>query len=188
MKSILLTTLLILGLITSAQAQKTPIVLTVDMGEVYQNYEKAQEALEKFQSSVDNANTEIQALLEQRQALQAEAEDINTKALSNETSDAMKTQLQQQLQTKVQEMRAKEMEINQFRQQTQAFITDRRNSIFRIHVDAISETVEAIAKERGADMVFNTAAGTGVSSVVYSDDSFDITQECITRLNAAAAE
>lgn len=179
-KKFLLTILAAFLAVGALQAQKTPMVVTVNMGELYQNYWKAQEADEKFQSSVENAQQEIQAMIEEGMGMANELQDLQSKMNNPAVSEAAREKYNTEIQEKAKAIREKEAEVNRYRQQTESTLQKRRQAIVQLHISEIREEVIKVAKEKGADLVLNSAG----MAVVYFDESFDITQEVLTKLNA----
>ena len=179
-KKFLLTILAAFLAVGALQAQKTPMVVTVNMGELYQNYWKAQEADEKFQSSVENAQQEIQAMIEEGMGMANELQDLQSKMNNPAVSEAAREKYNTEIQDKAKAIREKEGEVNRYRQQTESTLQKRRQAIVQLHISEIREEVIKVAKEKGADLVLNSAG----MAVVYFDESFDITQEVLAKLNA----
>ena len=179
-KKFLLTILAAFMAVGVLQAQKTPMVVTVNMGDLYKNYWKAQEADEKFQSSVENAQQEIQAMIEEGMGMANELQDIQGKMNNPALSESAREKFNAEAIDKSKAIREKEAEVNRYRQQTEKTLQQRRQSIVQLHVSEIREEVIKVAKEKGADLVLNSAG----MAVVYFDESFDITQEVLAKLNA----
>lgn len=180
MKKVLLSLFVALAATAALHAQKTPMVLTVNMGELYQNYWKAQENDEKFQSSVDNAQQEIQAMIEEGMGLASELQELQGKINNPALTEDARERFTAEAQEKAKLIREKEAEVNTYRQKTDRTLQQRRQNIIELHVSEIREVVIQMAKDKGADLVLNT----GGMTVVYYDESFDITQEVLAKLNA----
>lgn len=176
--------LLAAGASLSAFAQSTPVMVTVDMQSLYQNYERAAEARERFQSSVDNATEEVQTMQKEIQQLQEELQTLNDQLQSDALNEAAESEMQEQLQEGISRLREKQMQVQEFRQQTQNFLRERSQSILQLHYREIQDVVAQIAEEIGADLVLNSSG----TMVVYAAESFDITDDVLERLNAQAAE
>jgi Skp family chaperone for outer membrane proteins len=50
-------------------------------------------------------------------------------------------------------------------------------------LDDVKPVIEAVAKDKGADLVLNS--GFNPSGVLFADTSLDVTEEVVKRLNAA---
>ncbi len=163
-----------------AYAQKTPLVLTVDMGQLYNDYWKAQEAQEKFNSSVENAQQEIQTMIDEGMAMAQDLQGMQEKLNNPALSEDAKKEIATEAQAKANLIRQKELDVNNYRQQTDRTLQQRRQSIVNLHLSEIKEVVVEVAKSKGADLVLNTNG----LAVVYFDPSFDVTQDVLAKLNA----
>lgn len=182
MKTTIITIFAIALAALSAQAQKQPTVLMVNMEELYENYAKAQEANEKFKSSVQSAEDEVKAMIEAGRELFKELEEIEEKIQNPGTAESAKETLMSELEEKRKIVRMKETEVNQYRQNTQRNLQQSRQSILNLHLSEIKEVVKQVAQEKGADIVLNSNPNS--MAVLYFDASFDATAEVIAKLNA----
>ena len=174
-------TLAVFALLSAvASAQKAPLVLTVDMGLLYNDYWKAQKAQDKFATSVENAQQEIQQMIEEGMELANKLQELQVKINSPAITDEAKRGLTRQAQETAGLIRQKEIDVNNYRQQTDRTLQQRRQSIVNLHLSEIREIVVEVAKQKGADLVLNTNG----LAVVYYDESFDVTADILEKLNA----
>ncbi|MEO0794912.1 MAG: OmpH family outer membrane protein [Verrucomicrobiota bacterium] len=155
-------------------------ILTVDVAKLYENYWKAAEAEEKFKSSIENAQQEIQTMIQEGMSMTEKLQALQAEANQPAISEERKAEIGQQLQKDILAIQQKEAEVNQFRQQTDRQLQQRRQAITELHISEIREVVTEVAQSKSADMVLNTQG----LAVVYSKDSMDITDEVIVKLNA----
>jgi len=177
------TTLTLLTLVTLsgvALAQNAQVILTVDMGVLYNEYWKAQEAQAKFQSSVENAQQEIQTMMEEGQSLAQQLQDFQDKMNNPAITEDSKQQILAEAQETANLIRQKEAEVNNYRQQTDRTLQQRRQSIINLHISEIRDVVSEVAKQKNADLVLNTQG----LAVVFNNDALDITQAVLTELNS----
>ncbi len=179
-----LLTLISVGLSASAFAQTTPKVVTVDMQKLYQDYKRAAEARDRFQSSVTNAQTELETMRASVTTLQEKLTQLNDQLQSDALAEAARTAMTAELQTGVAEMRRQQQKMMEFQQQTQQFLQERQQSILQIHYREIQEVAQEIAKGMGADMVLNTTG----TMVVFADPKYDITDRVLAELNKRPVE
>ena len=175
-----LVTLLATGAVIGASAQSSPVMVTVDMQQVYQNYERAAEARERFQSSVTNAEEEVQTMQQEMQTMQQELQTLNEQLQSDALAEAAREEMTTELQQGLTELRQKQQQLLEFRQQTQNFLQERSQSIMQLHYREIQEVVGQMAQEMNADLVLNSSG----AMVVYAAPKFDITEQVLERLNA----
>jgi outer membrane protein len=180
MKKSLLTLIAIFGLVALAQAEVK--IVTVDMNRVFNEYFRIQEAQARFQESVNEANADIQEMIERGRTVAEEFEvevaKIENPALTESAQQAAR-QRAGELQQRLQQMEA---EIQRFQQETQAVLQERRQNILNLHIGEIREAVQRVARRSGATVALNTQG----NSVIFADASLDITTEVLTRLNENA--
>lgn len=155
-------------------------VLTVDMGEIYNNYYRAQEAQSKFNSSVENAQEEIRKMIDEGRTMAEEFQELMAKANNPAYTEDAREKYGKQAEELQQQIRRKETEVNNFKQQADQQLAARRQSTLNLHLDEIKLAVKQVAQRQGADMVLNSN-GLGI---VYFQESSDITQSVLDILNA----
>ena len=163
----------------SANLQAELKILTVDIGKVHSNYERAQKAQKKFGTTVQGAQEEIRTLIEEGRELSNEYQDIVAKANNPALSESARKKFGKEAEQLQKKMRRKETEINNFKQQTDQQLGARRNQMMKLHLDEIRSGIKTIAEKRKADFVFNSN-GTGL---LYHKEGTDITQAVIDNLN-----
>lgn len=167
--------------VARAEAAFKPVV--VDMAKVFDNHYKTEEAYAKFnefgqkvQEQLDSVSKQIQELANQYQELvdQSHSTVLKPEARAQAETDAQKKAEEiQKLQNDAQNFRAKNQGVIQQR------IKTHRDGLF----EEITVVVKKIAQARGATLVLDKSNVTGVPSVVYSDDSYDITDEVMKEVN-----
>ncbi|GHC08336.1 OmpH family outer membrane protein [Cerasicoccus arenae] len=176
----LLITLLAFSAINMAFAE-TPVILTVNVAKLYDGYWKAKEAEAKFQSSIENAQQEIQSMITEGMAMTEKLQALQAESGSPAISKDRKDEIAQEAQTQIQAIQQKERDVNAFRQKTDRQLQQRRQAITELHLSDIQEVVTEVAEEKGADLVLNTQG----LAVVFSKESMDVTDDVLTKLNAA---
>ncbi len=169
--------------LVGVQAAKEPIknnldILVVNVSEVYSSYYRAQEGQEKLQAIIDAAQKELNTMIENGTALAKEVEDMQVKFNNPSLSEDAKKDLQEQLKTKIADLQAKEMEVNQFRQDKQNQFNERRQSMLNLYLGEIGDAANKVAKSRGAKYILNA------NSVIYTAPEANATEDVITVLNA----
>lgn len=154
--------------------------LIIDLNLAYSNYYRAQEALERFQELVDEADKEINDMFQKGVAVAQELDELQGKINSPSTSDDAKKKLTEEANKKAEDLRQREVEINRFRQEKQGQLAERRQSIMNLYLREIGDAAAKIARERGADYVLNASA------LVYGDPSIDVTEDVVSDLNRNA--
>ncbi|OHE74315.1 MAG: hypothetical protein A2Y14_00135 [Verrucomicrobia bacterium GWF2_51_19] len=169
--------LLLLVWALSASALSAEVILTVDLGEVYEQYYKAKIAQESFNTLVSNAQKEIQKMIQEGQELFKKLQENQEKLNNPGLSDDARKKLTEQLEKQAEELRKKEFDVNQFKQNTDFSLAQRRETIVKQHLDEIRKVVETIAKSKKADFVFNN------EMLLYGNPSANITPDVIKKVN-----
>lgn len=173
---------LMVALTATAVAQSSPRMITVDMGRLFSEYFKVQDAEAKFQSSVETANQEIQTNVETLQEMVQSFQDLQARAGNATLSEEARNEAAQRAGGMQQEIVAERQRINQFQQQTNNRLSQRRQAIINVHMQEIADVVSQYARDQGADLVLNTTG----NFVVYANTSFDKTDDVLAILNADA--
>lgn len=156
-------------------------VLTVDAGELYNRYDKAIEAREKFNQAEENARKEINDMLQEGMKLHDAFKELQAKANNPSLTEEAKNKFVEEANTKLKLIEEKQMQIAQYKQQAEQTLLQRQQSITNLHLSDMKDACAKLAKEKGANLVLNS---TGVL-LMYSDGSADITEEAIEVLNAS---
>lgn len=159
-------------------AQKAPIIGTVDVQRVLNDYTAFQTAVEKIRGSVAPVEEEIKKMQENIQQIITEGREVETMEKNPAASDSAraeatsrKTQLQEQLQQE-------QMKMNQFRQQAQQLAQKGQQDELAPLQEKAVEAVATVAKDKGIDLVL------AKNAVIFADDSLEITDAVIAVLNA----
>ena len=169
----------------AAQAQPAPKILVVDMAKLYDAHYKTEEQNGKLKADQQKAEDELQKLNSEGNALVKQFNDIKEQ-LNNPTLSAdAKTKTQQEFEAKGQEIQRKQAEVNAFRGNTQRSLQQRINNFKQFLLEEISKIAVDIAKKKGATLLVDKSGPTliGMSSVLYFDPSYDITDEVAKEIN-----
>jgi len=167
-----------------AQAQPAFKLLVVDIAKLYDTHWESIETKAKLQADDQRAqedvakmNTEGNALVEEYKALNEQA---NNPAL---TADA-KNKAQADAQKKLQAIQQKKQEVDTFMQNTQNSLQTRMRNFNSMMLEKISKVAGDVGKRKGATLVLDKSGPTviGISSVIYFDPSYDITDEVAKEL------
>lgn len=155
-------------------------MLTVDAGELYAKYNKANEARDKFSQAAENAQKEVDDMIQEGLKIGDEYNDLLAKANNPALTEAAKKKFLDEAGEKAKLIEDKQRQIAQYQQQATETLSQRNQSLMNLHLNDMKEVCAKIAKDNGANLVLNT---TGVL-VMYADEKTDITQEAIAVLNA----
>lgn len=159
-------------------AQKTPLVATVDVQRVLNDYSEFQAAVAKVRASVEPVEQEMQKMQQSLQAIVAEGRAAETTAKNPAASD----EARQEAQAKVAELGAKLQSeqgmLRQFQQQAQQLAQQGQKEQLEPLQQKALEVVKTVATDKGLDLVIPT------NSVIYSAPTLEITDSVIAVLNA----
>ncbi len=168
----------------TAQAQTLKIHV-VDMAKLYDNHYKTLEQNAKIQADdqkaqeeVDKMNKEGNGFVEEYKAL---ADQSTNPALSAEA----KSKAQNDAQKKLEGIQQKKNEIATFIQNTRNSLQQRLQTFRSLMLEEISKIATDVAKRKGATLLLDKAGptGIGISSIVYADAGFEITDEVMKEIN-----
>ncbi|HXN35118.1 MAG TPA: OmpH family outer membrane protein [Opitutaceae bacterium] len=169
----------------AAQAQTAPKILVVDLAKIFDTHYKTQEQQAKLQADEAKAQDQLSAITKEGEALVAEYKDLDDLTKSATASVDAKDKAQADEQKKAEE-------INQKRQEQQAFVTNTQRTLQQrfqtfktLMIEEISKTAVDIAKAHGATFLLDKSGPTlvGVSNVLYFEPDLDITDEVIAAIN-----
>lgn len=153
-------------------------MLTVDAAEMYSKYNKAVEAREKFNQAAENAQKEVNDMIQEGLKIGDDYNDLLTKSNNPALTESAKKKFLDEANDKFKLIQDKERQIAQYQQQAADTLAQRNQSVMSLHLNDMKEVCAKIAKDNGANLVLNT------TSVMYADPATDITQEAIVLLNA----
>lgn len=167
-----------------AQAQPAFKLLVVDMAKLYDTHwetidqnAKLQTDDQKAQDEVAKMNTEGNGLVTEYTALKEQADNpaLTAEAKGKAQADAQK---------KLQAIQQKQQEVQAFVQNTQRSLQQRLQNFRSLMLEKISKVAVEVGKRKGATLVLDKAGPTliGVSSVIYFDPAYDITDEVAKEL------
>jgi len=163
-------------------------IVTVDLNRVFNEYYKTPASTAKLKETAESYNKEQDDLLAQFRKFSDELAKLQEDQEKPEYTEEVRAQKRKLVKDKLEQIKAKEGEIQNYRR-THAEMLQQR--IQRLRQGIIKEIQEVIAKEArdlGYLYVFDKSGQThnGVPTVVYSQDSLDITEDIIKVLNRNA--
>lgn len=160
----------------SAASQK---ILSVDLQKVFENYEAAQAAQAAYNADFEAAGQEFRGMYDDGMKLQEEINALHEKADNEALVESAREKYRNEAEEKIEQLRAKETEFLQMRQEANKKFAERRNKELLEQEQAIKEATAIVAKSQKADIVLNKVPGT-----LYIKDELDITQLVIKQLNS----
>ena len=173
--------------VASAVASAAEIRLaTADMNRLFENYHRTAEAQARFQSAVEAAQSSAETMMADGQSLVEEyrklVDEANSPALSADARERAEARAEEKLQT----IREKEREVQQFQANTQRALQQRQVNHRQLMMEEIKEVVKSIAEARGANLVLDSsdlARQGGIGGVIFVSPEFDVTEEALKELN-----
>lgn len=168
-----------------ASAQPAVKILVVDMAKLYDTHYKTLEQNAKIQADDQKAQEEVEKMNKEGNALVEEYKTLNDQSNNPALSAEAKGKAQDAAQKKLEAIQNKQREVQTFIQNTRNSLGQRLNNFRGIMLEDISKAATEIAKRKGATLLLDKAGptGIGISSLVYVDAAYDITDEVQKELN-----
>jgi outer membrane protein len=176
------------GLLAGAaalHAQATLKVVVVDMAKVYDTHYKTEEANAKFNDAAQRAQEQLEGLNKQIQAAVDEYKALAEQTKSPMANDQAKAKAAEDAQKKMQEIQGMQNEAQNFRARTQQSLQQRAKNHRDLIMDEIMKVVNDLSRAKGATLVLDKSGPSilGIPVVLYSDPSYDITEEVVKEVN-----
>ncbi|MGH7994782.1 MAG: OmpH family outer membrane protein [Opitutaceae bacterium] len=169
-----------------AHADQAPLkIAIVDMNKVFTTHYETIAEQAKLKADSEKAQNDLNQMRKDAQDLynkyKAAADQVNNPTA---TADA-KTKAQADADQMKQQVQQKINDINQFQNNAREDIQRRILQFRKMILGEISKTVTEVALRHGATLVLDSSGPTtaGIPAVIYSDPSYDITNEVIAEIN-----
>jgi len=169
-----------------SQAQiAAPKIVVVDMMKLLDEHYKTEEQKNKLQADAEKASEEADRLLADRNTLVEEYKEALEQSNNPATRAEVKDQAREQAELKLQEIQRKNNELQSFEANTRNLLQQRFQNFKTIMLEEISKIAVDVAKRKGATLVLDKSGPNllGIATVVYHDESFDITAEVEAEIN-----
>ena len=153
-------------------------IVSVDLQKVFEQYEAAKAAQTAYNADFEAAGQEFRGMYDEGVKLQEEIAALNEKAENEALLESAREKYRNEAEEKIEQLRAKETEFIQMRQEANKKFTERRNKELSEQEQAIKEATAVVAKAQKADIVLNKIPGT-----LYIKEELDITPLVIKELN-----
>ena len=169
----------------AAHAEPTFKLLVVDMAKLYDTHYKTLEQNTKLQSDDQKANEEVAKMNTEGNSLVEEYKGLNEQSNNPALTAEAKAKAAGEAQKKLEAIQQKQNEVRTFIQNTQRSLQQRLQTFRSLMLEEISKTAIEVAKRKGGTLLLDKAGPTliGVSSVVYFDPAYDITDEVAKEIN-----
>jgi len=166
-----------LSVTSLAFAQSAPKICVLDMAKVFDTHYKTEEQQTKLKADEKKAMEEVERVEKDIRTaadkFKESKEQMDNPALNQEARDKAKADAQKTYE----EIQQKQQEGNQFKQNAQRNFQQRIANFRQLLIEEISKIATDVAKRRGATILFDKG------SLIYSDSTYDITDEVIAEIN-----
>ena len=188
MKNITRTVLALVGLgfaTLVAQAQPAPKILTIRLDKVFDGHYRTEEQTAKLRIDEQKAREELEKLNKEGNDLVEQYKNLVDQSNNPAATAEAKTKAQAEAQRKIEDIQKKQNEVGSFQQNAQRSLQQRMQTFRNVLLEEISKIASDIAKQKGANFLLDVSGPSliGVSNVVYSDSSYDITDEVLKAVN-----
>ncbi len=169
----------------TAHAQTAPKILVVDLAKLFDTHWKTLEQQAKLQADETKAQDQLAQITKDGNALVEQFKELDEQSKNPTATAEAKAKAQADAQKKYEEIQQKKGEQNSFIQNTRNTLQQRFQTFKTLMIEEITKSAVDIAKKKGATFLLDKSGPTlvGVSNVLYSDPSLDITEEVATELN-----
>lgn len=158
-------------------AQSAPKIAVLDMAKVFDTHYKTEEQQAKLKADEKKAMEEVERVDKEIKAsadkFKESKDQMDNPALNQEARDKAKADAQKIYE----EIQQKQQEGQQFKVNAQRNFQQRIANFRQLLIEEISKIATEVAKRRGATILFDKG------SLIYSDSTYDITDEVIAEVN-----
>lgn len=168
-----------------ASANDVPLrVATVNMNYLYENYEVTKNAMRSFQSTEERSRERMQEIMDNLRQLEGRAQELSERMENVALSESAREQAREELTQVMQEGQQKQQDMQAVQRDLQG-LQMRVREHRQLMMEDIKDVVMEIVEEREITLVFDLSGPTalGIPPVIYSDPSYDITEDVEAILN-----
>ena len=170
---------------TVLHAQPAIKLVTVDMMSLFDKHYKTEEANVKFNDAAQKAQEQLDELNKQIQAVADEYKELVEQSKNAVLTPDARGKAEGEAQKKIEEFQRRQQEAQNFRANTQRSLQQRVKTHRDLLLEEISKIVTDVGKRRGATLVVDKSGPNllGVSTVIFSDPAYDVTDEVMKEIN-----
>ncbi|HEY5551977.1 MAG TPA: OmpH family outer membrane protein [Opitutaceae bacterium] len=176
------------GMCSFAAAQPALKVVTVDMNRLLKDYYKSAEATTKLQEAGRKAEEQIEQMNKQGKELIEQFKEMEEQSKSLLLSAEARNKAAEDAKAKFEEIQRKDADVKGFAANTQRALQQRTATTIQLLLEEIQKVAVDVAKKRGATMLLDSSGPTqlGIPPILFSDASYDITEEVLKEINKDA--
>jgi Skp family chaperone for outer membrane proteins len=163
-------------------------IVTVDMNRLFNEYYKTPIASKKLQEAAEGFNKEQEAMLTEYRALNDELVKLRDDAEKPEYTSGAKELKRKAVTDKLTDIQKAQRDIEEFRRTHQKSLLEQTDRMKTNVLKEINDAISKVARDNGYLMVFDKSGKTlnEVPSVVFSQDTMDVTDDVLKVLNKNA--
>jgi len=160
-------------------AQKTPVIATVDIQRVLNEYNAYNAAVDNIKSSVAPVEEEMQKMQDNVQVIVTKGRELEAEIENPSLDEERKLEAEAEIAELRIQLQAAQIEMQQFRQQAQQLAQQGQiDDLAPLQQEAV-DAVEQVAEDKGIDVVLP------LNSILFSAEELEITDAVIAILNAS---
>jgi outer membrane protein len=169
----------------TVRAQSEPKILVVDISKVFDNHYAKQTEEAKLRADAQKAEQDMQGLVKEGNDLVDQYKDLVDQSKNPALTPEARAKADDDSKKKMDEITSKQNELNSFKQTVQRQFQERIQTIHNGLVSSIAIAATNVAKRHGATLLLDKSgiSAFGAPFLVYSDPSYDITDEVIIEVN-----
>ena len=170
---------------TTLLAQPAVKMVVVDMAKVYDGYYKSEDGNAKLRDAEQKAQEQVEELNKQGQTLVDEYKELVEQSKSTVLTPEARSKAEAEAQKKVEEIQRKQSDVQAFSAKTRDSLQKRMKNQRDLLLEEIIKVVNEIAKRKGVTLAIDKSGPTlfGIPGVLYSDPSYEITDEVLKEVN-----
>ena len=167
-----------------AHAQQLKVGI-VDMNKVFSSYYKTKDADAKMNEVRESAKKEFDERMESHRQLLDEINQLNRDIDNKALSDAARADRQKKREDKINQVRALEQEIQEFKNSREKQLQEQAVRMRNQIVEEIMTIINAKVKSDNYDLILDKSGQSlgGVPVVLHSNDKMEFSDDVITALN-----
>ena len=169
----------------SLPAQPVLKIVTADMSKLLEGYYKTDEQMAKIRVEQEKAQAELERMSKELQQVIEQYKEAVDQSKSTLLTPEARAKAEADVNQKMEDIRRRQSAGQEYGANAQRQIQQRINTVRSLLLDEIGKKVTEIARAKGATFVMDRTGPSllGISSVIYVDPAFDITDEALAELN-----
>lgn len=163
-------------------------IVTVDLNRVFNEYYKTPASTAKLKETAETFNKEQDELLAQFRKLSDELAKLQEDQEKPEYTEEVRAQKRKLVRDKLDQIKAKEQEVQNYRRSHAEILQQQQERVRQGIIKEIQEVIAKEARDLGYLYVLDKSGATfnRIPTIIYSQDSLDITEDILKVLNKNA--